>query len=183
MGNKNSKRKADQGVKSLIKKKMVVVGLEGAGKTTLIHRLKYGNASNVKPTVGFNLDNLRTDELELMIFDVAGGARSMWSHYLENADIVMFVFDASNHNQFSLIKELITKINSQEFDKPRLFIAALNKCDLAEAMSNEEFVRETKISDLLDSDMFLVRTSATEGTGLAELVNKITGYYGGNTIR
>jgi small GTP-binding protein len=91
MGGKSSKDKNSK----IIRKKIVVIGLENVGKTTLVQKLKYGQAQNVKPTIGFNLESFKSNGLDLMVFDVAGGARSMWPHYLENADIIIFVVDST----------------------------------------------------------------------------------------
>lgn len=78
MGGKSSKSKESK----IIRKKIVVIGLESVGKTTLVQKLKYGQAQLVKPTVGFNLESFKSGDLDLMVFDIAGGSRSMWPHYL-----------------------------------------------------------------------------------------------------
>ena len=163
-----------------MKKKAVVLGIEGAGKTTLVQKLKYGEPQNIKPTIGFNLESLRYEGLELMVFDIAGGARSMWGHYLDNSDIIIYVFDASYSKAHDTIIELLKSINKEVRERKCLFICVLNKCDLQNAISNQEFLNEYQVYDHIDSDMFLIRTSNVTGEGLPLLLKKISSYYMGS---
>ena len=163
-----------------MKKKAVVLGIEGAGKTTLVQKLKYGEPQNIKPTIGFNLESLRYEGLELMVFDIAGGARSMWGHYLDNSDIIIYVFDASYSKAHDTIIELLKSINKEVKERKCLFICVLNKCDLQNAISNQEFLNEYQVYDHIDSDMFLIRTSNVTGEGLPLLLKKISSYYMGS---
>lgn len=73
MGGKSSKSQSQ----AIIRKKIVVLGLENAGKTTLVQKLKYGQVQNVKPTIGFNLESFKSNGLDLMVFDLAGSSTSM----------------------------------------------------------------------------------------------------------
>lgn len=82
-------------VSAPIRKKIVVLGLEAAGKSTLVQKLKYGTADNVKPTIGFSIETFKSNGMDLMVYDISGSARSMWSHYLDGADIILYVVDAS----------------------------------------------------------------------------------------
>ena len=160
-----------------VRKKVVVLGMQNAGKTSLVQKLRYGEPQNVKPTIGFNLETLRQDGLELMVFDIAGAARSMWSHYLENADIIIYVFDATLLTVYDTTAELLKTINKQAAARRCLFICALNKTDLDAAVSNQQFLDSSRIYDFVDCDMFLLRTSCVTGDGLATLMTKIASYY------
>jgi len=160
-----------------LKKKVVVLGMPNAGKTSLVQKLRYGEPQNIKPTVGFNLETIKQDGLELMVFDIAGAARSMWSHYLENADIIIYVFDATLLTIYDITSELLKMINRHAAARRCLFICALNKTDLEAAVSNQQFLDSSHIYDFIDCDMFLLRTSTVTGDGLTTLMSKIASYY------
>lgn len=74
------KNKSDKEIQRQ-RKKIAIVGLENSGKTTFTKRLKYGEVTQTAPTIGFELESVATNTLDLICFDLAGGARSMWSHY------------------------------------------------------------------------------------------------------
>jgi len=164
---------------ALLKKKVVVLGVENAGKTSLVQKMKYGQPVSVKPTIGFNLENFKQKDIELMLFDIAGGARSMWPHYLENADVIIYVIDATRHDIFDLTRELLRTINREMRARRCLFVCALNKSDLPGAMTNQQFLADTNIAEIIDADLILTRTSTVTGEGIMDIVNKINGYFGG----
>ena len=159
------------------RKKVVVLGMEGAGKTTLVQKIKYGAPQVVKPTVGFNLENIKSEHLEFMVFDIAGGARSMWSHYLEGSDAILYVFDSTRKDNVELQRELMKMMNREIKKKQFLFVAILSKCDLDNSMTNKEFLDTFKIYDFIDSDLILLRTSSLEGGSTSEVMVKLSSYF------
>lgn len=171
IGTKNSKKD------KIIRKKIVVVGLENVGKTTLVQKLKYGQAIDVKPTIGFNLESFKSNELDLMVFDVAGGAMSMWPHYLQGAEIIIYVVDASDRGSMTKVTDSFFGVTKEIQENGCFFICLLNKSDLPDAMSNEEFVKESKVYDIFDCDFLLQRTSNVTGEGIDKLLEKIEGYF------
>lgn len=177
MGIGASKKASTERRKATInKRKVVLLGIEGAGKTTLLQKIKYGEPQNVKPTVGFNLENVKTEKFDLMMFDIAGGARSMWTHYLEGANVIIYVFDSSKRESFEMQKELLKMINKEISKKNFLFICALAKADLKGSMTNQEFLDVSHVYDHIDSDMLLHRVSAVTGEGITELTVKLVDY-------
>jgi small GTP-binding protein len=177
MGNGASKKASkERTLQTQRKKKVVLLGIEGAGKTTLLQKIQYGEPQAIKPTIGFNLENVKTEKFDLMMFDIAGGARSMWSHYLEGADVIIYVFDSSRKDSFELQKELLKMINKEINRENFLFMCALAKSDLKGSMTNQEFLSMTKVYDYIDSDMLIQRVSAVSGEGINELVIKMTDY-------
>lgn len=172
------KKRADPNQPQLsFKKKVVVLGIEGVGKTSLVQRLKYGETKHVMPTIGFNMERYQNANLDLMMFDIAGGARSMWSHYMENADVIIYVVDATSPTHTEIQQELLKFLNRDQKLKNKLFICALNKSDSSQAISNSEFLRLSKLSDMIDTDVILIRTSSVTGEGIINLTSKITGYF------
>lgn len=177
-----SKRQAQGGGPGAPRKKVVLLGMEGAGKTTMVQKIKYGAPQVVKPTVGFNLENIKSDKLEFTVFDIAGGARSMWAHYLEGADAILYVFDSTHRDSIDMQQQLLKMINKEIKKKKFLFVSVLSKCDLPSSMSNKEFLDTFKIYDYIDCDLVLVRTSSVTDGGTGEVMLKLSSYFSNNGV-
>ena len=49
-----------------------MLGYDGAGKTTILYKLKLGEAITTVPTIGFNVDKVQYKNLEMTIWDIGG---------------------------------------------------------------------------------------------------------------
>lgn len=54
------------------KSKIVMLGLDGAGKTTVLYSLKLGDVLMTIPTIGFNVEELHYKTINFMVWDVGG---------------------------------------------------------------------------------------------------------------
>ena len=65
--------------------KMLLVGLDAAGKTTVLNQLKLGENLTTIPTIGFNVDTVEYKNLSMTIWDLGGQdkIRILWHHYFE----------------------------------------------------------------------------------------------------
>ena len=52
--------------------KVVMLGLDGAGKTTILYSLKLGDVLMTIPTIGFNVEELNYKTIKFMVWDVGG---------------------------------------------------------------------------------------------------------------
>ena len=71
--------------------KLLVVGLDNAGKTTIVTSLSDGDPSTVAPTTGFNVTSLTHTGYQLSIFDLGGQTyiRKYWDKYFKGTDGVV----------------------------------------------------------------------------------------------
>ena len=69
--------------------RILVLGLDSAGKTTILYRLKTGETIHSEPTVGFNAEFLDHKEFTLMLFDLGGqdSLRMYWRHYYTGTQV------------------------------------------------------------------------------------------------
>jgi len=75
-----------------ISAKILFIGLDGSGKTSLLLFLKQGANDIVpKPTVGFEVKEVKYKGVDMSIYDVAGGAkvRDLWRHYYADAEAIV----------------------------------------------------------------------------------------------
>eukprot|EP00892_Ulva_mutabilis_P012006 jgi/Ulvmu1/9178/UM005_0278.1 len=80
---------------------VVVVGIDGAGKTTIISHLRPASAAKAGeqgPTIGCNIESLKHGNVGLTVIDMAGGSRyrNMWQNYYQEAEGIVFVIDSAD---------------------------------------------------------------------------------------
>ncbi|KFW11507.1 ADP-ribosylation factor-like 11, partial [Eurypyga helias] len=79
--------------------RVVMLGLDFAGKSTLLYKLKSGRAVETCPTVGFNVESLQTPcGIPFTLWDVGGqgSLRESWPDYLEDTNTLVFVLDSTD---------------------------------------------------------------------------------------
>ena len=79
------------------------MGLDAAGKTTLLYKLKLGENITSIPTIGFNVEEVTYKNLTFTMWDVGGQERirHMWKYYYENSNAVIFVVDSSDTSRIA----------------------------------------------------------------------------------
>lgn len=70
------------------------MGLDNAGKTTLLKQLASEDIKHITPTQGFNIKSVESDGLKLNVWDIGGQRkiRPYWKNYFENTDVLVSNF-------------------------------------------------------------------------------------------
>ncbi len=63
------------------------------------------------PTIGLNVESVKYNNLEFLVFDVGGKVRSLWAHYYENLDAIIFIVDSTDRERIWQVKEELVKLN------------------------------------------------------------------------
>lgn len=81
--------------------RILVLGLDNAGKTTILKSLSNENIDTITPTQGFNIKNLVHDKFKLNMWDIGGQKvlREYWSNYFNNTDALIYVIDSADTNR------------------------------------------------------------------------------------
>merc|ERR1712032_1326455 len=68
---------------------ILMVGLDAAGKTTILYKLKLGEVQNTKPTIGFNVESVTFKNVVFNVWDVGGQhkLRALWKHYYKGVGV------------------------------------------------------------------------------------------------
>jgi len=74
-----------------------MVGLDAAGKTTILYKLKLGEIVTTIPTIGFNVETVEYKNINFTVWDVGGQdkIRPLWRHYFQNTQGLIFVWTAT----------------------------------------------------------------------------------------
>merc|ERR1711990_658880 len=87
--------------------RILMLGLDAAGKTTILYKLKLGEVVSSVPTIGFNVETLEYKKIKFTVWDVGGQdkIRLLWRHYYQNTQGLIFVVDSSDKDRVDLAKE------------------------------------------------------------------------------
>ena len=93
-----------------------MVGLDAAGKTTILYQLKLGEMTQTKPTLGFNVETVSYKNIEFMVWDMGGQdrIRQLWRHYYKNAQALIFVVDSADEERLKEAKEELHKLMQED---------------------------------------------------------------------
>ncbi|KAG9345666.1 hypothetical protein JZ751_008810 [Albula glossodonta] len=124
--------------------RILILGLDGAGKTTILYRLQVGEVVTTIPSAPY------------------------WRCYYSNTDAVIYVVDSSDRDRMGISKsELVAMLEEEELKKAILVVFA-NKQDMEQAMTPTEVANALGLPALKDRKWQIFKTSATKGTGLDE---------------
>ena len=114
-----------------------MLGLDAAGKTTILFKLKLNETVNTIPTIGFNVENLTYKNLEFNCWDIGGQfkLRSLWQHYFENTQGLIYVVDSSDRDRIAESAEALAMILSDESMRGVPVLVYANKMDLPNSMT------------------------------------------------
>mmetsp|Transcript_10019 Transcript_10019/g.18043 ORF Transcript_10019/g.18043 Transcript_10019/m.18043 type:complete len:204 (-) Transcript_10019:1419-2030(-) len=117
--------------------RILVLGLDNAGKSSIVKRLCGEDVSELSPTLGFQIYSLDYELYTLHIWDVGGQStiRAYWRNYFEQTDGLIWVVDSADSDRLHLCKsELEVLLNEERLSAASLLILA-NKQDLDGALS------------------------------------------------
>ena len=87
--------------------RILMVGLDAAGKTTILYKLKLGEIVTPIPTIGFNVEEVKYKNINFNVWDVGGQTtlRPLWRHYYTNTNAVIYVIDSNDRDRISEAKD------------------------------------------------------------------------------
>jgi len=158
---------------SLLGKKqmrILMVGLDAAGKTTILYKLKLGEVVTTIPTIGFNVETVEYKNISFTVWDVGGQdrIRPLWRHYFQNTQGLIFVVDTNDRERANEAREELRKMLEEDELRDAVLLVFANKQDLPNALSVSEMSQHLGLHFLKNRDWHVQATCATRGDGLYE---------------
>lgn len=150
--------------------RILILGLDNAGKTTLLYRLKIGEVVTTVPTIGFNVESVTYKNLNFNVWDLGGqtSIRPYWRCYYANTAAVIFVVDATDKERLSTAsEELQAMLNEEELREAALLVFA-NKQDQPGALGASEISTILELPKLKNRSWSIVACSAVTNLGINE---------------
>uniref|UniRef100_A0A4W6DNH2 ADP-ribosylation factor-like 5A n=1 Tax=Lates calcarifer TaxID=8187 RepID=A0A4W6DNH2_LATCA len=111
--------------------KVIIVGLDNAGKTTILYQFSMNEVVHTSPTIGSNVEEIVVNNTHFLMWDIGGqeSLRSSWNTYYTNTEFVIVVVDSTDRERISVTKdELYRMLAHEDLRKAGLLIFA-NKQD------------------------------------------------------
>ncbi|XP_073033383.1 ADP-ribosylation factor 2-like isoform X2 [Primulina eburnea] len=149
---------------------VLMVGLDAAGKTTILYKLKLGEIVTTRTTISFNVEEVEYKNTSFTLWDVGGldKIRPLWRHYFQNMQGLIFVVDSSDRDRVVEARDELHRILNEEELIGAVLLVFANKQDLPNAMNAAEITDKLGLHSLRQHHWYVQSTCATSGEGLYE---------------
>ncbi|KAI1434585.1 ADP-ribosylation factor family-domain-containing protein [Xylaria sp. CBS 124048] len=150
--------------------RILMVGLDAAGKTTILYKLKLGEIVTTIPTIGFNVETVEYKNIQFTVWDVGGQdkIRPLWRHYFQNTQGIIFVVDSNDRDRIVEAREELQRMLNEDELRDAILLVFANKQDLPNAMNAAEITDKLGLHSLRNRAWYIQSTCATSGDGLYE---------------
>jgi GTPase SAR1 family protein len=93
-------------------KRILLLGLDNAGKTSMLFQMRDNQFKQTVPTVGLNIEQINYKRYNMTLWDVGGQATKLWKHYFDHIDAVVFVVDSTDEDRLFLARDELRKLLS-----------------------------------------------------------------------
>ncbi|XP_033737260.1 ADP-ribosylation factor-like [Pecten maximus] len=154
--------------------RVLLNGLDAAGKTTILYQLRLGEVVTTIPTIGFNVETVEYKNVQLVTWDVGGRdkMRPLFRHYYPGTDAVVFVVDSNDKERTEQAQKELHAIIKEDSVKEVIIVIMANKQDLPGSMTPEEVHEKLDVDSICKTHTCKVfGTSATTGEGLYDMLD------------
>ncbi|KAG2724329.1 hypothetical protein I3843_01G013300 [Carya illinoinensis] len=150
--------------------RILMVGLDAAGKTTILYKLKLGEIVTTIPTIGFNVETVEYKNVSFTVWDVGGQdkIRPLWRHYFQNTQGLIFVVDSNDRERILEARDELHRMLSEDELRDAILLVYANKQDLPKALSVSEITDKLGLHSLRQRRWYIQAACATNGQGLYE---------------
>jgi len=148
--------------------KIIIVGLDNAGKTTILYQFLMNEVVHTSPTIGSNVEEVVFKNIRFLMMDIGGqeSLRSSWQTYFAHTEYVILVVDSTDRERLPITKqELFRMLQSEELSQASVLIFA-NKQDIKDAMTSAEISKLLALTSIKDQAWHIQACCALTGEGL-----------------
>ncbi|KAG1365553.1 putative ADP-ribosylation factor [Cocos nucifera] len=130
--------------------RILMVGLDAAGKTTILYKLKLGEIVTTIPTIGFNVETVEYKNISFTVWDVGGQdkIRPLWRHYFQNTQGLIFVVDSNDRDRIVEARDELHRMLNEDELRDAVLLVFANKQDLPNAMNAAEITDKLGLHSL-----------------------------------
>jgi len=150
--------------------RILMLGLDNAGKTTILKKFNGEDITTISPTLGFNIKTLEHNGYSLNIWDVGGqkSLRSYWRNYFETTDGLIWVVDSADKRRLEDCKKELHQLLQEERLLGATLLVFANKQDLPGALKAEEIKEALDLDSIKTHHWKIVWCSAVTGENLLQ---------------
>ncbi|XP_022750356.1 ADP-ribosylation factor 3-like [Durio zibethinus] len=150
--------------------RILVLGLDNAGKTTILYRLQMGEVVSTIPTIGFNVETVEYNNIKFQVWDLGGqtSIRPYWRCYFPNTQAIIYVVDSSDTDRIGIAKEEFHAILEEDELKGAIALIFANKQDLPGALDAAAVTEALELHKIKNRQWAIFKTCAIKGEGLFE---------------
>lgn len=150
--------------------RILMLGLDGAGKTTILYKFKLGEYVRTVPTIGFNIETVMFKNLSFTVWDVGGQdkIRHLWRQYMVNAQGLIFVLDSCDKERMKAAKQELDKLMSDPALEDVKLLVLANKHDISSAIPVSETMEMVGLNNLKHRKWHIQKCSGKTGEGLRD---------------
>lgn len=161
-------------------RRYLLLGLDSAGKTTLLYSFKLGEVVATIPTIGFNVESVdfvaRGQTMTFTALDFGGrtNIRALWRHFYEGSSAIIFVLDSNDRDRVEQAKDEVKRLCSEDVLAGVPLLVFANKQDLPGAMSKSEVIEQLGLGAVHNRHWMVQESVVTEGVGVKEGMDWLT---------
>eukprot|EP00294_Goniomonas_avonlea_P014769 CAMPEP_0114545756 /NCGR_PEP_ID=MMETSP0114-20121206/3580_1 /TAXON_ID=31324 /ORGANISM="Goniomonas sp, Strain m" /LENGTH=162 /DNA_ID=CAMNT_0001730225 /DNA_START=74 /DNA_END=558 /DNA_ORIENTATION=+ len=130
--------------------RLLLLGLDAAGKTSVLYKLKLGELVTTIPTIGFNVETVAYKNISFTMWDVGGQdkIRRLWEHYYQGTKGVVFVVDSNDRERVEEARDELSKLMAADELRNATLLVMANKQDLPQAMPSCKLAERLELNKL-----------------------------------
>ena len=150
--------------------RILILGLDNAGKTTILRKLSDEDITTTTPTQGFNIKSILHNGFKLNVWDIGGQKtiRPYWRNYYENTEALIYVVDAADRKRVDEAGYELNEILGEDKLATVPLLVFANKSDLLQAQRADDIAESLSLFNIKDRPWQIQACSAKDGTGLEE---------------
>ena len=150
--------------------RILMLGLDAAGKTTVLYQMKLNELVTTIPTIGFNVETVEYKNLKMNIWDIGGQERLrlLWRHYYHNTQGLIYIVDCNDTQRIDEVRDELHKLLEEEELRDSVLLIYANKQDLPNAISPNELMEKLHLKNIVNRPWKIQGSCASTGDGLYE---------------
>ncbi|KAH7913971.1 ARF/SAR [Hygrophoropsis aurantiaca] len=150
--------------------RIMMIGLDAAGKTTILYKLKLGEIVTTIPTIGFNVETVDYKNISFTVWDIGGQhkIRLLYRHYFPETQAIIYVVDSNDRDRITEAREELQQLSNENALRDALLLVIANKQDLPNAMNAAEITDKLGLHGLRQRSWHIQAACARSGDGLYE---------------